>query len=139
MFCPQKHLRMSYFGSLDGVSQVKEIKAPIFDAKGKHLLFPPEYTDPESDWCPSYPDWDNALHKQADFIVRVISRIRTTAPRNTGDLSVTARTIKEEVLIDLILAGPWKSCKQHWANQTPEEQERLRQQNRRYKRRDLVS
>ncbi|KAF8594302.1 hypothetical protein BDV93DRAFT_565571 [Ceratobasidium sp. AG-I] len=133
----KKLLRTSYFGSLDGVSHVKEIKAPIFDAKGKHLLFPPEYKDPQSTWGPAYPDWDNPPHTQAEFIMRVILRFRTTAPQNTGDLSVTARTVKEEVLIDLILAGPWKSCKQYWANQTPEEQERLRQQNRRYKRRDL--
>ncbi|KAF8601941.1 hypothetical protein BDV93DRAFT_509606 [Ceratobasidium sp. AG-I] len=133
----KKLIRTAYFGSLDGVSHVREIKAPIFDARGTHLLFPPEYQNPQSGWSPSYPDWENGLHNQAEFLVRVISRIRTMAPQNTGDLSVTARTIKEEILIDLILAGPWKSCKQYWSAQTPEEQERLRQQNRRYKRKDL--
>ncbi|KAG9091694.1 hypothetical protein FRC06_000452 [Ceratobasidium sp. 370] len=110
----QRLVRVSFYESLDNVSQAGDIKPPFFDADGVHELFPAHLANPTTNFVNAYPDWDSDLGTQVAFLQRVLHRIRTAAPKNASDYSVVARTILEELLIEMIIDGPWNTCVTKW-------------------------
>ncbi|KAG8688725.1 hypothetical protein FRC08_011284 [Ceratobasidium sp. 394] len=134
----KKHVRESMFGTLDNVNQASDIKPPYFRPNGTHDLFPAELADPETGHVSAYPDWTKKIGTQVPFVERFLQRFRSSAPQNNTDYSVLARTIREEIIIEILLDGPWKTCVKQWhdmTNNKPDVVATRVRQGRRYKRR----
>jgi hypothetical protein len=133
-------VRNAYWHELDGVSQANEIKPPVYDRAGNHILFPVEYTDTTTGYVYAYPDYEKKPHLQIEFFRRVLGRFRASLPKNTTTLSVTGRMITEKLLVEMILDGPWMTCKLHWASLKKEGKvDCMCQELRRNKRKQRVS
>ncbi|KAG9124253.1 hypothetical protein FRC07_012242 [Ceratobasidium sp. 392] len=129
-------IRKAFFESLDNVSHGKEIKPPFYLDDGTHDLFPSELADPETGYVAAYLDWDKKMGEQIMFLERVLQRFRRKAGTNKNEYSILGRTIREDIIIDILLDGPWRTCKQSWSDmkKKPTELEARKQQSRRYKR-----
>lgn len=135
----QDRLCDGFYVTMDNVSKASEIKPPVFDHSRKHVLFPAEFAD-ATGFVHAYPDWGSKLEKQIPFVRRVFERFRSSAPKNQTVESVTARTITEKLLVELLMDGPWKTCVAKWVQlKSPERVEKELQSLQRKKRVERVS
>ncbi|KAG9120211.1 hypothetical protein FRC07_004381 [Ceratobasidium sp. 392] len=132
----QTDICKAFFESLDNVGHGKEIKPPFYLDNGTHNLFPSELADPETGYVAAYPNWDKKMGEQIMFLERVLQCFRRKAGTNKNKYLILGRTIREDIIIDILLDGPWRTCKQSWSNmkKKPKELEARKQQSRRYKR-----
>lgn len=119
----------------------KDVKPFFFGRDGLPDLLPECLWDSITKLCSYYPHWDKALDGQAAWVHHVLVNLRAKAPRNGTDFSITARTVSEDVLMELFIKGPWETLKGGWRTmkKTEPEIEQMRQALRRAKRPGAVS
>ncbi|QRW12270.1 hypothetical protein RhiLY_11269 [Ceratobasidium sp. AG-Ba] len=118
------HLRNIIYGVMDGVEKASEVKPPYISPDGSHMLFRPELADPETSYVKAYPLFElGKLKDQIPFLERVLQRFRSTAPQNDSAFSIMARTLREDLLVENLMSGVWRTCcrtHQDMVNKTPD-------------------
>ncbi|KAG9077630.1 hypothetical protein FRC06_008798 [Ceratobasidium sp. 370] len=117
------HLRKMAYDTLDGVTSGSTVKPYFVDRNGQHDLWPAEFADPVTKQTPAYPNWDKSLDGQAAWVALVLARFRATVPKSKSEFSMTARTIAEDLLVEMFIDGPWSTMKLGWKGQNKSEEQ----------------
>ncbi|KAF8599832.1 hypothetical protein BDV93DRAFT_511373 [Ceratobasidium sp. AG-I] len=113
----KKLLRTTWYSSLDSVDNRDDVKPFVFDRHGMPDLLPEDLRVPITKLCSYYPHCDKTLDGQAAWVHFVLEHLRAMAPKNGTDYSIVARTISEDLLVELLIKGPWETLKGGWRNQ----------------------